>query len=441
MITATNQDRFRDVALELLRFSLPLILSGVLQQLYNWADAFIVGNVDGELSLAAVGATTSVINFFILTITGFTLGLSIFFTQRYGSGETEAIPRILSTFSLVLGAVFLALSAAGFALAPAILRVMDTSADIIGLSEGYLRIVFLGIPFLAVYNVFAAALRGLGDSRTPFLAVLLSAAINVALDIWFVAALDWNVQGAAAATVISQAAMTLFLVIYSRKKYSLLRFALKGKWFDKQIFLQGVRLGVPPMIQSSVHAFGSLILQNFMNGFGSRTVAAITTAYRVDTIVILPMTNLGAGISTMVAQSYGAGDRKRIRKIFGVGSALMAGVSLLMTALVIPFGGRLIALFGAGPEVVDIGSRFFIRLSAFYIVYGLATAIRGYIEGLGDVACSSLIGIAALFIRIAVSYMGAAFFGNMIIAYAEDFSWVCLLIFYILRVFRKREKG
>ena len=437
----TEQTRHENIAVALVKFSLPLILAGILQQLYNWADAFIVGNVDGELSLAAVGATTSVINFYILTITGFTLGLSIFFAQRYGSGETGAIPRILSTFSLILGAVFLALSAAGFALAPAILRAMDTSADIIGLSEGYLRIVFLGIPFLAVYNVFAAALRGLGDSRTPFLAVLLSAAINVALDIWFVAALDWNVQGAAAATVISQAAMTLFLVIYSRKKYSLLRFALKGKWFDKQIFLQGVRLGVPPMIQSSVHAFGSLILQNFMNGFGSRTVAAITTAYRVDTIVILPMTNLGAGISTMVAQSYGAGDRKRIRKIFGVGSALMAGVSLLMTALVIPFGGRLIALFGAGPEVVDIGSRFFVRLSAFYIVYGLATAIRGYIEGLGDVACSSLIGIAALFIRIAASYMGAAFFGNMIIAYAEDFSWVCLLIFYILRAFRKREKG
>ncbi len=437
----TEQTRHENIAFALVKFSLPLILAGILQQLYNWADAFIVGNVDGELSLAAVGATTSVINFYILTITGFTLGLSIFFAQRYGSGETGAIPRILSTFSLILGAVFLALSAAGFALAPAILRAMDTSADIIGLSEGYLRIVFLGIPFLAVYNVFAAALRGLGDSRTPFLAVLLSAAINVALDIWFVAALDWNVQGAAAATVISQAAMTLFLVIYSRKKYPLLRFALKGKWFDKQIFLQGVRLGMPPMIQSSVHAFGSLILQNFMNGFGSRTVAAITTAYRVDTIVILPMTNLGAGISTMVAQSYGAGDRKRIRKIFGVGSALMAGVSLLMTALVIPFGGRLIALFGAGPEVVDIGSRFFVRLSAFYIVYGLATAIRGYIEGLGDVACSSLIGIAALFIRIAASYMGAAFFGNMIIAYAEDFSWVCLLIFYILRAFRKREKG
>lgn len=437
----TEQTRHENIAVALVKFSLPLILAGILQQLYNWADAFIVGNVDGELSLAAVGATTSVINFYILTITGFTLGLSIFFAQRYGSGETEAIPRILSTFSLILGAVFLALSAAGFALAPAILRAMDTSADIIGLSEGYLRIVFLGIPFLAVYNVFAAALRGLGDSRTSFLAVLLSAAINVALDIWFVAALDWNVQGAAAATVISQAAMTLFLVIYSRKKYPLLRFALRGKWFDKQIFLQGVRLGMPPMIQSSVHAFGSLILQNFMNGFGSRTVAAITTAYRVDTIVILPMTNLGAGISTMVAQSYGAGDRKRIRKIFGVGSALMAGVSLLMTALVIPFGGRLIALFGAGPEVVDIGSRFFVRLSAFYIVYGLATAIRGYIEGLGDVACSSLIGIAALFIRIAASYMGAAFFGNMIIAYAEDFSWVCLLIFYILRAFRKREKG
>ncbi len=433
-MTRTEQ---KNIAIVLIKFSLPLILSGILQQLYNWADAFVVGNVDGELSLAAVGATTSIVNFFILTITGFTLGLSILFAQKYGGGKTECFPKILATFSVVLGGVYLILAAAGICLVPVLLRIMNTSDDIIHLAEGYLRIVFIGIPFLAVYNVFSAALRGLGDSRTPFLAVFISAMVNIVLDIWFVAGLDWNVQGAAAATVLSQVAMTLFLVLYSRKKYPLLRFELKRRMLDKEMLIQGVRLGIPPMIQSGIHALGSLVLQNFMNGFGSRTVAAITTAYRVDSIVILPMTNLGAGISTLVAQSYGAGDIKRTRKIFAVGTLMMALVSLMMTGLVIPFGGRLIALFGVGSEAVAIGSAFFTRLAAFYVVYGLAAAIRGYIEGLGDVTYSSITGILSLLSRIILSYACVSFLGDRIIAYAEAFSWVFLLLLYIFRLIWK----
>ena len=153
MITATNQDRFRDVALELLRFSLPLILSGVLQQLYNWADAFIVGN---------------------MAITGFTLGLSILFAQRYGSGQTEEIPAILSSFSLLLGGIFLVLAALGILFALPLLTLLHTTEDTIALAGDYLRIVLMGIPFLAVYNVYSAALRGIGDSKAPFYAVLLS---------------------------------------------------------------------------------------------------------------------------------------------------------------------------------------------------------------------------------------------------------------------------
>ncbi len=433
-MTRTEQ---KNIAIVLIKFSLPLILSGILQQLYNWADAFVVGNVDGELSLAAVGATTSIVNFFILTITGFTLGLSILFAQKYGGGKTECFPKILATFSVALGGVYLILAAAGICLVPVLLRIMNTSDDIIHLAEGYLRIVFIGIPFLAVYNVFSAALRGLGDSRTPFLAVFISAMVNIVLDIWFVAGLDWNVQGAAAATVLSQVAMTLFLVLYSRKKYPLLRFELKRRMLDKEMLIQGVRLGIPPMIQSGIHALGSLVLQNFMNGFGSRTVAAITTAYRVDSIVILPMTNLGAGISTLVAQSYGAGDIKRTRKIFAVGTLMMALVSLMMTGLVIPFGGRLIALFGVGSEAVAIGSAFFTRLAAFYVVYGLAGAIRGYIEGLGDVTYSSITGILSLLSRIILSYACVSFLGDRIIAYAEAFSWVFLLLLYIFRLIWK----
>lgn len=428
------------IASTLIRFSLPLMLSGILQQLYQWADAFIVGNVEGEMALAAVGATTTVVNFYGNAITGFCVGLSILFAQSFGRNERAAIPKMLATFSLFLGGAFLLLAAGGIGLSDGLLRLMHTTPDTLALAVDYLRVVFIGIPFLAVYNVYAAALRGIGNSRAPFYSVLLSSIVNVLLDIVFVAFFRWSVVGAAAATVLSQAAMTLFLICYAVKKYPALRFRPSLQAFDLSIWKTGCRFGLPPMLQSSVSSAGSLILQNFMNGFGTQTVAAITTAYRVDSIIMVPLLNLGSGISTLVAQNKGAGQTKMAKKIFGVGTAVMAAVSLLLTALVIPSGGHLIALFGAGEQAIAIGARFFRYIASFYLIFGLATAVRSYLEGLGDVVYSSLAGIFSLLCRIAASYALAPFLGNQVIAIAEGISWVLLLLVYLARlVFRKKE--
>lgn len=435
---AEEQVNSENIAATLFRFSLPLILSGILQQLYNWADAFIVGNVEGELALAAIGATGTVINFYLMAITGFTLGLSILFAQKSGSGEWDFLPKLLSSYSVILGILFFLFAAAGARLASPLLRLLQTTPDTLPLAECYLRILFFGVPFLALYHVYSAALRGIGDSRAPFLAILLSSVVNVALDILFVALLRWGVAGAAAATVISQAAMTIFLVIYAVRKHPPLHWQLGRGMLDRTALVQGARMGFPPMIQSSVSAFGSLLLQKFMNGFGTQTVAAITTAYRVDSIILLPIINLGAGISTIVAQSYGAGEQRRTRKIFAVGTVIMAAVSLLLTVLVIPTGGHLIAIFGVGPQAVAIGRDFFLRIACFYVVFGIATAARGYLEGIGDVLYSSITGILSLLSRIAASYALAGLFGNMVIAYAEGISWGILLVLSLIRLVGRR---
>lgn len=440
MVEYREQDNFKSIAYTLIKFSLPLIFSGILHQLYNWVDAFIVGNIEGELALAAIGATGTVINFYLMAINGFTLGLSILFGQKFGSGETDYIPKILSTFSVILGIIFAMLSIVGIIITFPILHLLHTTQDTVQLAGDYLQIIFLGVPFLAVYNVYSAALRGIGDSRAPFLAILISSVINVMLDIMFVVLLRWGVGGAAIATILSQAAMAVFIIIYAIKKHSILRFRLNKEILNRRVIAQGIRFGFPPMIQSSVSASGSLLLQNFMNGFGTQTVAAITTAYRVDSIALLPIINLGSGISTIVAQSHGAREEKRAKKIFVVGTAIMVVVSLSLTMLVVPTGGHLIALFGAGAEAVKIGRNFFQRIAGFYLVYGLANAIRGYLEGLGDVIYSSVTGIISLVFRIAVSYAFAAFCGNMIIAYAEAFSWGVLLILYLIRIFWKKSK-
>lgn len=427
------------IAGALIKFSLPLIGSGVLQQLYSWADAFIVGNVEGELALAAVGSTSTLVNFFITAITGFSLGLAILAAQKYGKQEAESISRVLSTFSIFLGGVFLVLAGLGIALTPSLLRLLHTTEDTVRLAEEYLRIVFAGVPFLAVYNVYSAVLRGLGNSKAAFYSVLLSSAVNVVLDIVFVAGFGWSVAGAAIATVISQAAMTVFLTAYTAGKYEALRFRPGRAAFDKASFLSGCHFGIPPMLQSSVSSVGGLILQNFMNSFGTQTVAAVTTAYRVDSIIMVPVINLGSGISTLVAQDTGSGDMKHAKKTFAVGAVMMAAVSLLLTALVIPTGGQLIALFGAGAEAIDIGRRFFQRIASFYVVFGMATAIRSYLEGAGDVVYSSFAGMASLACRIAASYALRPLSGNMAIAYAEGVSWVFLLLLYAGRMVWKRR--
>ena len=432
-------ERYGGIARELIAFSTPLILSGVLQQLYNWVDAFIVGHVEGELAMGSVGATSTSVNLFVTAITGFTLGLSVLMAQRHGARDDRQIPRILSAYAFILGGIFLVISIPGHFFAGELLELLDTTEDMLPLATHYLSIIFLGLPFLAVYNVYSAALRALGDSRAPFLAVVVSSVVNIALDILLVAVIPWGVRGAAIATIFSQAAMTIFIIGYAIKKHPTLRFKPGRGMSDLSCVAEGVRFGLPPMIQSSLTATGSLLLQSFMNSFGSDTVTAITTAYRVDTIILLPIMNLSSGISTLSAQSHGAHDDARAGRILGVGTIMMIVVSLMLTAIIIPTGGWLIAMFGAGETVVNIGRSFFMGIAPFYVVCGLAMALRGYLEGLGDMTFSSAIGICALATRIAASYAMRPFFGNMTVAYAEAVSWALMLALYAARCAVKRR--
>lgn len=421
------------IAGALTAFTVPLILSGVFQQLFNWVDAFIVGNVEGELALAGIGAVTSTYAMFVMVIVGFTSGLSVLAAQRFGMGRTEEIKYILSSFSLVLGGLFLVVCSLGAVFVEQILVLLDTPENIFQNAENYLRIMFIGIPFLAVYNTCCAVLRGLGDSRAPFLSVLVCSVVNVALDLVFVAGLRLGTGGAAIATVLSQIVMTVYLMWYAMAKYPTLRFCPGQRLFHRDTAGKGTRFGTPPAIQSGTSSFGNILLQRFMNGFGDQTVAAITTAYRVDTVLLLPIVNFGSGVATMVAQNIGAGHPERAKKALKTGAAMIAGVSLLLTLLILLAGGPLIAMFGLTPESVEIGRQFFIRLATFYVVYGLAMAVRGYLEGLGDMTFSGAAGVVALLVRIAASYALAGVFGRMVIAYAEAISWLVLLGLYLLR--------
>ncbi len=428
------------IARTLIAFSIPLIFSGLLQQLYSWADAFIVGNVAGESALAAIGASSVVSSLFVTVITGFTTGLSILSARFFGTGDRAAQKKLLWSFSLILGGIFLILALAGALLAGPILRMLKTPADIFADSRAYLFIILLGVPFLAVYNVYSAILRGVGDSRAPFLSVLFSSVLNVILDVLAVYILRWGVMGAAVATVLSQILMTLFIVVYAVRKYDFLRYRPARALVDGGIIREGCRLAMPITLQSAITSVGHLALQNFMNSFGTQTVAAITSAYRVDCVILLPIINLGAAISTIVAQNTGAGLHDRAKRSLAIGSAIMTVTSLALTAVVVLFGGSLVSMFGVTEDVAKIGADFFRCLGAFYVVFGLATAMRGYLEGIGDVVFSGINGVLMLVIRIILSYALAGVYGNMVIAWAEAYAWCVMMALYALRVYKKRKQ-
>ena len=429
----------------MIAFTLPLMLGGLLQQLYNWADALIVGNYLGEAALAAVGSTASFVNLLLSLISGFMVGVSILVARAYGADDQNTVRRTLWMFVVLMGSLSLVLAVVGVLLTSQALVWLGTPADIEALAGTYLRIVMLGIPFMAIYNVYNAVLRGIGDSKAPLMAIVLSSLCNIGLTLFFVNNLGLGVGGAAWATIASQAAMAIYVILYAWYRYPRLRVDLLSEirqrtLFEKPLLYSGLRMSLPTAIQAIMRQFGNVLLQNIMNSFGSTTVVAITSAYRIDTIGILPVSNLGTGISTFTAQNHGAKQYGRMRRGLTIGLGLSLGVAFAITAAMVLVSADLLGIFGLSPETITIGHNFLVRLAAFYPIYALQNALSGYLSGLGDVAFTSSVSIATLALRIIYSFVMAPYQGNMVVAYAESVAWCFHLVLVVARVWMWWQK-
>lgn len=321
-----------------------------------------------------------------------------------------------------------------------ILRVLNTPTDLFEYAREYLFVIFIGVPFLMIYSTYSAALRGVGNSKVPFISVLISSVINGVFDYVFIGICGFGVWSAAVATVISQIVMTVYIITFTARHYPSLRFS-KSHMKERQATIKsGGKYALPPAVQSSVTSVGNIFLQRFMNTFGEQTVAAITTAYRVDSVLLLPIVNFSMAISTIVAQETGAGNEKAAKKAFQLGTVMMAVMSAGLTRVIILTGRTLLSMFGLTGESVAIGDEFFKTISLFYVINGVAMSIKGYLEGISDMLFSGMMGICSLGVRIVCSYLFEGVFDNMVIAYAEAFSWVFLLLVFIMRYLSKRRK-
>lgn len=421
-------------------FSIPLILSGILQQSYNLVDAVIVGNLVGQASLGAISVTVTVTNLFICIIMGFTVGITILISQYYGARNFKDITKTAGNFVVLLVALSIILSFLGVLFTNKILVLLNTPADILKLAESYLSIIFIGIPFLTIYNVYGAMLRGIGDSRTPLYAIIVSILTNCILALLFVGKFHMGVAGAGIATVLAQLVSSVYLIIYVYKKYDILRFKFSKDTFDLPILKAGLSLGLPIVIQSSTMSLGGLLLQNVMNSFGTQTVVAVTTAYRIDNMGILPIINVASAISIFVAQNKGAGNLKRAELGLKKGIMIILPISVV-TTIAVAFGGlTFIHMFGVSEDVAIMGQQLLLCCALFYPVFGLQNAYIGFLQGTGDVDVPAASNIVSMILRIVLSYTLATIVGFRIIAYSEMASWVLgAIICYIRYKSRKWE--
>lgn len=424
-------------------FALPLMLGNVFQQLYTVVDTMVVGKVLGVNALAALGAVEW-LNWMILgVIQGFTQGFSILMAQEFGAGKNKRLKRVVGK-SIVLSAVCAAglLLLSQLALLP-ILHLLSTPETILPLSVRYLRILFAGIPVVIAYNLLASILRALGDGRTPLLAMIVAAFLNIALDLLFVMGFGFGVAGAAAATVIAQSGSGIYCLLRIRRIEFL---KLEKEDFRRERGLTGrlFVLGFPIAFQNSVIAVGGMIVQSVVNGFGVVFIAGFTATNKLYGVLEVAATSYGYAMLTYVGQNLGAGKTDRIKK--GMRSAVMIAfaTSAVIAACMLLFGRGILGCFISGdPEqtraALKIACHYMSVMSVFLPVLYLLHVTRSALQGMGDTLFPMASGIAEFVMRTAAALLLPLYFGEEGIFYAEILAWAGADVILVTRWFVKRR--
>lgn len=394
----------------MLRFAVPMILGDLLQQCYNIADTLIVGRFLGADALAAVGSAFSLMTFLTSILLGLAMGSGTVFSIRFGQGDRRGLRECVLASFVLLGAAAVVLDVLAFAGTDFIIRFLRTPAELVEMTREYLTVIFAGIAGIFLYNFFASLLRSLGNSVAPLAFLAVSAALNIALDLWFVAGLRRGVAGAAEATVISQYVSGLGLALYTwLRSPELLR-------PDRTTRLRLSRMreiagfSALTCLQQSIMNFGILTVQGLVNSFGTTVMAAFAAAVKIDAFAYLPVQDFGNAFSIFIAQNYGAGETERIRRGIRTAAAASAVFSLAVSLCVCLFARPLMALFidSGGTAVIAEGVRYLRIEGAFYCLIGGLFLLYGLYRALGRPGMSVVLTVTSLGTRVGLAYLLSA---------------------------------
>lgn len=428
-------------------FALPLMVGNVFQQLYIVVDTAVVGRFVGVEALASVGAADWP-NWMVLgMVTGFAQGFCILISQRFGAGDMAGMRRNVShTYALGLALAAVLTLAAHLAARP-ILTLLGTPDNVMGGAMTYLRISYSGIFVIMAYNVFSSVLRALGDSKSPLYAMIIAAAINVVLDLLFVAVFHWGIAGAAAATLIAQCFSALYCLLVIRR-IELLRLSREDFAPDFAIARHLLTLGAPMALQNGIIAVGGLVVQYVINGFGFIVIAGLTATNKIFGLLELAAISYGFSMSTYAGQNLGAGKVDRIRR--GMRAALLMAVatSAVISILMLVFGRSILSLFVSGePDVVqqvlDVAYAYLSILAYMLCILYFLHIYRSALQGMGDTVRPMISGVMELAMRILVVMTLPKVLGELGIFLAEPAAWLgadALLIPSYYLLLRRQKK-
>ena len=438
MINALKKDYSNMVSgptfFKMVLFSIPVILSGILQLLFNACDIIVVGKFAGDASLAAVGSTSSLINLFTNLFIGLSVGTNVLIAHFVGSNDKSKVSATVHT-SIVLGTICgVFLSVAGIIFANPVLKIMGSPDDVIMLATLYLKIYFLGMPALLIYNFGAAMLRAVGNTKHPLYFLTISGILNVLLNLLLVICFSMGVAGVAIATVVSEylsAALTIWYLREKSEELKLIRSKLK---IDPYILKRIIAIGIPAGLQGTIFSLSNVVIQSAVNSFGSNVVAGNSATMNIEGFVYMATNAIYQTSITFVGQNYGAGKKKRVLRCTLQAEAIVVIVGLLFGLGAYTFSTELLHIYSDSAAVIAAGRIRCGYILPIYFLCGAMDVMVGALRGIGQSVVpmvTSLIGACALrLVWIATVFRLNRTTGTLYISY--PISWIITLIAHII---------
>ena len=389
----------------ILRFTIPLLIGNLFQQLYNMVDSIVVGRYVSAHALAAVGACGSLNFLFFSLSSGLAVGIGVIASQYFGAGDEKQLKKTIANSIYVLTSSAILVTLIGIIFAGPILRLLNTPDVYIADSINYFRVTCAGIIGVAFYNGVAALLRSVGDSKTPLYFLILSSIINVVLDLTFVLAFDMGVVGVGLATIFAQAVSAVVSIFYAYHKVSYFRLGKKDLIPDLPMIRDSFRLGAPVAIQNSMIAVSCIALQAVVNGFGPDVASAYTITGRIEQLVQQPYGSLGMALTSYSGQNIGAKKQERVIEGFRKATVIVLCFSLIMLPLYFFFGRYICGIFvkDEAEAVISLGARALKITSPFYFALGMIYVPRAVLNGCGDTGFAMINGLTEVVCRILFS--------------------------------------
>ena len=413
----------------ILFFALPMLLGSIFQQMYNIVDSIIVGRVLGKEALASVGNAFPVFFALISLIIGLSFGGTIVISQYFGAKDYKRVRRAIGTLYLFMFITAGIITAFGLIFTDDILRLIKIPDELYSNARIYIKLFIGGIIAFFGYNGTAAILRGLGDSRTPMIFMIISTLVNIGLDLLFILVFRWGIAGAAIATIVSQGGAFITAVWYLNKYHKLINITLKDLVFDADIFKKTVRIGLPTGLQQTFVALGMVAIQRIVNDFGTDVIAGYSVAGRIDSLAMTPAMIFAQALAAFVGQNMGAGKNQRVINGLKATIIMSSAIAATTTIIVVLFKESLIGLFNQDPEVIRIGSNYLVIVGGCYLLFSAMFSINGVMRGAGDTLIPMFITLLALWlIRIPSAYFLSGIIGETGIWWAVPIGWTTGLI-------------